>query len=539
MRAPTVRRRDLRRALAVAVLWAATGCAPDCSPPSGAVRPNVILVTIDTLRADHLGTYGNRTVTTPNLDRLGAEGVVFERAYAASHVTVPSHLSLLSSLPVVEHGIVDHASPLTRPIALLPTAFDAAGYRTGAFVSAIHLGPRRALGQLLEPVLDRFDVPRRASRPHHAADTNARLLDWVREGCAAPFFAWVHYWDPHMPYEPEDPYDRAYYDGDPFAPTHTSMRDVQLIWFAYELGGFRRHLARESGEVRALKRDLGVGSRQVKDLVLYPEQAVLYESDPTARAALRDRLKRLGARIRPHVPLRRDHAAWLTGVRDVQFPKAQYAGEVSYTDAQIGVLRAELEQLGVADRTILVVTADHGESLGEHGIWFEHLGLHDPVARVPLIVWAPGRVPAGRRRDLVGGIDVAPTILGLTGLPVVPGMRGRDLLRGAPPPVPVVTEAVRRAQITMIDGPWKLVRTEHDLVYTDAYARDRGTIELYDLDADPAEVRDLAGTNPARVAELTAQLDAWLDAHRPGAPTIAPAVRDDTMDDLRALGYVE
>src|SRR5206468_8311189 len=105
-----------------------------------------------------------------------------------------------------------------------------------------------------------------------------------------------------------------------------------------------------------------------------------------------------------------------------------YAGEVSYVDEQIGRLRRGLEDLGLTGRTILVVTADHGESLGEHGIYFDHFGLHDPNLRVPLIVWAPGRVPAARRSDTVRGLDVAPTILRLANLPVPPAMHGSDLL---------------------------------------------------------------------------------------------------------------
>jgi arylsulfatase A-like enzyme len=147
--------------MAGALALAAGGCTPDCSPDSAEVRPNVLLVTVDTLRADHLGAYGNRVVATPSLDRLAAEGLVFERAYASSDVTIPSHLSLLSSLPVVEHGIVDQASPATRPVRLLPEVFKAAGYRTAAFVSATHLGPSRALGQLVAPGVSHFDVPRR------------------------------------------------------------------------------------------------------------------------------------------------------------------------------------------------------------------------------------------------------------------------------------------------------------------------------------------------------------------------------------------
>ncbi len=533
--------------MTVACVAMATGCAPDCTP-RGESRPNVLFVTVDTLRADHLGAYGNTTVATPNFDRLAADGLVFERAWASSHVTVPSHVSLFASLPVVEHGVVDHASPLTTSAPALPALFKDAGYRTAAFVSAVHLGPKRALGQLLAPGLDHFDIPRRASGPLQAADTNERLVAWLRDNCRAPFFAWVHYWDPHMPYTPEAPWDSAYYRDDPYSPAHSSMNQVQLTWFDYDLRGFRRHLARAAVPVRALKRDLGASSRAVKDLVLYPDRVERYSTDPAARAALRERVRAVADRVRPGVPLRRGLADWLTGVRDVRFPLARYAGEVSYTDAQFGRLRAELARLGIADRTIVVLTADHGESLGEHGIWFEHLGLHEAVARVPLLIVAPGRVAPGRRRDPASGLDVAPTILRLAGLDVPPAMRGRDLLAHELPDVPVVTEAVRRTQAAMVSGRWKLVRTERSLFLTDAFERPAGTLELYDLEQDPGERHDLSSAEPDRVRELVARLDDWLVSHRAPPPrqapaprpgTEAPAPRPDTLDDLRALGYVE
>jgi arylsulfatase len=523
----------------LAVALAAAGCAPDCSRAPGEARPNVVLVTIDTLRADHLGAYGSTTVATPNLDRLAGDGLVFERAYSASDVTIPSHLSLLSSLPVVEHGVVDLASPVARPAQLLPELFQAAGYRTAAFVSAVHLGPTRALGQLVAPGVSRFEVPRRESKPYRAAETNDRLFPWLRGNCRTPFFVWVHYWDPHMPYTPEPPWDTAYYQDDPYALRHTSMSGVQLVWFAYDLDHFRRHLARDAGHVRALKRDLGASSRQVKDLVLYPNLLDRYTSDAATRAALRARIHEIATRIRPGVPFRRLHADWLTGVRDVRFPLARYAGEVSSTDAEIGRLRAELTRLGISDRTIVVLTADHGESLGEHGIWFEHLGVHDPVVHVPLLVSAPGRVAPGRRPDPVSSLDVAPTVLGLAGLSVPPSMRGRDLLRDAKGSPLVVSEAVRREQVAVVQGRWKLVRTERSLSYTDAYERQAGTVELFDVETDATEVHDLAAEEPGRVAELRAALDAWLDVHRAPPPPSVPAGKRDTLDDLRALGRIE
>jgi arylsulfatase A-like enzyme len=517
------------------LLVLAAGCAPDCTPPAGETRPNVILLTIDTLRADHLGAYGSTSVRTPHLDRLVQDGVLFERAYAQSHITVPSHLSILSSLPVLEHGVAENQAPVARPVETLPALLRRAGYHTGAFVSATHLGPRRAVGQLVAPDVETFEFPERASKPRRAAETNAGLFRWLGKRCGGPFFAWVHYWDPHMPYQPPAPFDVAYYRDDPRAERFTSLLDVPHPWYHLDLDGFRRHLAREAKPVRALKREFDLRTREVRQLVLYPVRAHAYDADGSR--GLRARLQRLGDAIRPHVPFRPGLADWLTGVRDVRYPLAQYAGEVSYDDEQVGALRAELERLGIAGRTILVVTADHGEQLGEHGVWFEHLGLHDPSVHVPLIVWAPGRLAPARRLDAASGLDVAPTVLGLAGLPAGAAMRGRDLFGAARPGPTLVSEALRGAQLSIRDDHWKLIRTLSDVSYARDFELVAGTVELYDLRADPGEVRDVAMLNVEERRRLDAELDAWVAAHpatRPGAPDPT-----DKTDELRALGYVE
>lgn len=525
----------MTRALLLLACALVAGCRTDCSPVTDRAQPNVVLVTIDTLRADHLGAYGSTTVRTPHLDRLAREGVVFERAFSQTHITVPSHLSIMSSLPVVEHGVGDNLAPVARPVEVLPAFFRQAGYRTGGFVSATHLGPRRAVGQLMAPHLETFEVPRRVSKPFTAEETNGKLFAWMKDRCREPFFAWVHYWDPHMPYAPPAPLDTAYYDDDPRAARFTSLVGVRHPWFHYELEGFRDHLAHEAMAVRGLKRDLGLRTQDVRQLVLYPIGA--RGPTPAATADARARLRGVADAVRPRVPFRAGLADFLTGVRDAAYPRAQYAGEVTYTDAQVGALRDRLDALGIADRTIVVVTADHGELLGEHGVWFEHLGLHDPSVHVPFIVWAPGRVTPARRPDPTTGLDVAPTVLGLAGLPRGGAMRGRDLFAGLPASTPLVVEAMRGQQLSVRDGDWKLIRTVHDVSWAPDFEREAGTIELFDLASDPDERRNLAASEPARRAALEAALDAWI-ANHPAAGTRAP-VATDRAEDLRALGYVE
>lgn len=519
------------------VVTALVGCARDCKPRSGAAPPNVVLLTVDTLRADHLGCYGNTQVRTPNFDRLAAESVLFERCYSPSHITLPSHLSLLSSLPLADHGLTSNLAREARRVTVLPHLFAQAGYRTAAFVSAKLLGPKGQIGPLLAGDVEAYDAPRKGATPYRAEETNRRFLRWLRGACRDPVFAWIHYWDPHLPYEPPAPFDTAYYTGDPRDARHSSMSRATLSLFFHDLTDLRERLQGQAAAVRALKRDLGLSNRGVRKLVLWRENLERY---PVPVDELRRRLDALTGAIRPGLPYRPYLTDWLTGIRDLEFPRAAYAGEVSYVDQQLGGLRAALGELGLAERTILVVTADHGESLGEHGVYFDHFSLHEPNIHVPLLVSAPGRVAADRRLEPVSGLDVAPTILRLAGLPVPAAMQGQDLFARDGRRDAVVAEAGRGRQLMVAHGRWKLIRTLRSFYYVESFARAAGTVELYDRDADPAERENVIARHADTAADLAARLDAWMTSHQvtlDGAS--APALPAEKQRELRSLGYVE
>jgi arylsulfatase A-like enzyme len=165
------------------------------------------------------------------------------------------------------------------------------------------------------------------------------------------------------------------------------------------------------------------------------------------------------------------------------------------------------------------------------------------MLRVPLIVWAPGRLQPAVRDDPATGVDVAPTLLRAAGLNVPASMEGRDLLARDVPHRPLVAETVQRWQTSLMDGDWKIVRTTTGFYVTSAFHRDAGDVELYDLAHDPEERRNVAATEPARLAEMQARLDAWMAAHGVAAgsapPVPVPAVAPADRDKLRALGYVE
>ena len=317
------------------------------------------------------------------------------------------------------------------------------------------------------------------------------------------------------------------------------MAGVTFGWFFYQTGGLHRVLDERARDVRALKRTLGTTSRRTQQLILHRDGLADYALPPETRARVGGELAELAAFLRQRLPLREKLADWLTGVTDIRFPLGRYAGEVSYVDQEIGRLRAEIERLGIADRTILVVTADHGESLGEHGLYFDHFGLQEANLRVPLLVWAPGRVQIGRRIDIATGLDVAPTLLALTSVPTPLVMRGRDLFAGGGTSEPVVAESTGGLQLMIRDGRWKLVRTVTGFYYTDSFAPRTGATELYDPEADPREQTNLAALHADVAAALGSRLDDWLAAHHPSPDGLPPQPSPQHERELRALGYVE
>lgn len=471
-------------------------------PPRGAAtdHPNLLLVSLDTTRADHFGAYGAGEGRTPAFDALAEEGLLFTRAMAPIPVTGPSHTTLLSGVGPWTHGNLLNGLPVPEGLPLLPEHLRARGYRTGAFVSAYvlegdlgfargfevyddhfawlqgwsHTLPGRlqaALGRLQDPdhVLER--------RGEHTVD---EALAWLDEaaGQEAPWFAWVHLFDPHGPYEPPPPWDTAFYEGDPRDPAHDSMA-------------------------------------QVTGVAPYLEPS-------------------------------------LAGITDVDWVLAQYQGEVSYADAQVGRLRAFLEERGLAEETLVVVVADHGESLGEHGVWFNHGDdLFEPSVHVPLVLWRPGHIPAGAVAESPVELgDLAPTVLSHLGLEALPGAEGLDLLgslHGGPtrPFARSIAfdreanlEARRAGEITR--PTWRMVALRGPssrYVYRDD--PDRGGAAFYDLSAPAGETaeapldQELAGLLRAAARETLDRMSAEDMARS------ATELDDETRKRLEQLGYLD
>lgn len=450
------RPRRVPAALLVAVLASlGLGCtAPD-------LRASVVLVTLDTTRADQLSCLGGRPGNTPNLDALAARSALFTRAYSDSNVTNPSHVSILSGLAAIDHGVMNQTTRVPEPVPTLPEAFQRAGYATGGFVSSRHVGAD--LGW------QGFDALPQLGNERSAAEVSSLAIDWL-EGVDGPFFLWVHYWDPHMPYEPPPELAARYYPGD---------------------------------------RTAGDGP--------------LLASKPFFRLVPRDGVLR-----------------WLGETRDPAWAPAMYAAEIHHTDAELGRLLAFVAAKA-PDRTAIVVTADHGESLGEHDIYYAHTGLYESQLRVPLIVHWPGASPV-RSDALVSALDIAPTLAELTlvaaGAENLPGVSLAPTVRGETDPrlaVPrrLVYEHAHNLAVAVRDGDWKLIwpiAKEHPPLADEP--------ELYDLAADPDELRNLAEREPARVEALRGRVERWI-VRGPIPRATPPHLDAEAVDRLRALGYLQ
>ena len=422
-------------ACSLAITIAVTaGCRP--SPVQREPGLNVLLITIDTLRADAVGAYGNTTVSTPWLDRLSAGGVRFSRAQAHSVVTLPSHANILSGRYPFHHGVRENSGfRFPADLDTLATLLKARGYRTGAFVSAFPLDVRFGLGRGFDVYDDRYGkgAERRAFRePERAGSaTVAAALAWINpqsnpqsavRNPQSPWFAWVHLYEPHFPYAPPEPF------------------------------------------------------------------ATRYRQTP-------------------------------------------YLGEVSAADAALAPLVSPIIGQGSGGRTLVVVTADHGESLGEHGERTHGLFAYDATLRVPLLVYQPGLFPPRVVDDPVRHVDILPTVLDALGIAPPGGLDGASLLAAVSRGRPAEPSYFEALSASLNRGWAPLVGVASgSLKYIDLPIP-----ELYDVSSDPAESRNLAGSRASDVRRMQALLGEMRADDR-GITRVAETA--DTRERLRSLGYL-
>lgn len=450
--------RSRRRAGLLLALGLTVACRSQPPAPPAPVR-DVVVVVVDTLRADHLGTYGYARPTSPEIDRWARRGVVFEQALSPAPWTLPAMASLLTGRWPSTHGAGSRApeaewAQTRRLDDRLPTLageLGRTGFKTGAVVNNVFMAP----GLGLRRGFDDYDYrPAGVGRGRIAAevvDTSLRWLD--AQPPSARVFLLVHLFDPHLPYEAPPPHSgrfTAAAGGPPLRPARP--QDV------------RRRLAQLSDGERA-------------------------------------------------------------------YLAAAYDEEIAGTDAQVGRFLAGLESRRRLERALVLLTADHGEELFDHGSFEHGHATYQEVLHVPLLAWAPGLGPRREPRP-VSLVDVLPTVLAAAGLPA-PGADGRSLwplLTGGtdPGPRPLAAEGtlLRPERRALLSWPLKLVTNEES-----------GRRELFDLERDPGERLDLAAARPAEVARLAGQLARLLTAAP--APDAGPGgLSPEELEELRALGYV-
>ena len=400
----------------------------------GAGRPNILLITLDTARRDRFSCYGHPRETTPHVDALAREGILFEDCVTSIPVTLPSHATILTGLEPYQHGVRNNGSfSLEDEFLTVAEVLLEEGYRTGAVIGAYPVIGRFGLAQGFESYDDTLtlEVADTPVTQRRAEEVTSRGLRWLAAPRAAPWFLWLHYFDPHDPYTPPEPWADA-------------------------------------------------------------------------------------------------------------FRESPYDGEMAYMDSHLGGLFRELKRRGLWNNTFILLTADHGEGLGDHGESSHSLFLYKTTMSVPLILKFPlgprweGDLLRGRRIDgLAATADIFPTLLSLVGAGdrIPAGATGQDLTALAAEGGAGRAAVYMETLVPQLDYGWSPLYALREADWKLIFGPNP---ELYDLREDPGEERDLYGSHPERVEEMRGRLLALSSENRMARQV---AMDEETVEALRSLGY--
>ena len=390
------------------------------SPSAAAGNPlNVVLITIDTLRADHLGAYGYRRPTSPRIDALARSGALFEHAYTFWPKTRGSFVMMMTGRRPSVNGYSKTHPILVDFNPTLSSVLKGAGYETTALVDNPNLAARHGYSKGFDRYRETWEEKALDSEMARTRAITAEAVAFLRERRSeSPFLLWLHYVNPHAPYTPPPPHDTAFMDAQA-----SSSRRLPVV------PGFHGGL---------------------------PKQWAVKGQD------------RLGYYV------------------------AQYDGEIAAVDQEVGAVVDALASGRLAGETVVVLTSDHGESLGEHDYYFDHgEDLFEPSMAIPLIVVMPG-APAGvRSRALASTLDLVPTVLDLLKVSYPPDLAGVSLLAEAKGQASGAAARLfgqnERNLTATWDERYRLVATPSDAGEQTAF---------YDRVADPGETRDVSRGNP-------------------------------------------
>jgi arylsulfatase A-like enzyme len=442
---------------------------PTPSPRASGSGVSVLLITIDTLRADHLGAYGYARGTSPSIDALAAEGTLFERAYTYWPKTRGSFVMMMTGRTPSRNGYSKTHPGLLDFNPTLASVLKAAGYRTAAVVDNPNVGRAHGYAKDFDSYRETWEETELASEWDRTQAISGDAIRFLAEARPdQPSFLWLHYVNPHAPYAPPPPWDTRFVP----EPGGKGLRVVASF-----RGGIPRQWAIP-------------GKNRLADYV------------------------------------------------------ALYDGEIAAVDAEVGRVLEALRRSAIKDRTLVILTSDHGESLGEHDYFFDHgEDLFDPSLRVPLVIVAPGGAPVRRSGFLASTLDLMPTILDAAQVSYPPELAGTSLMPevkgGAPAPRDMLFAQNERQLSAGFGRRFKLVATP---------VGDATRYSLYDREADPGELHDVARAEVDALRSGRRELELFLErADREwaktrlllgGAPQGEARISKEACEKLRSLGYV-
>ncbi|UCG53474.1 MAG: sulfatase [Candidatus Latescibacterota bacterium] len=442
-------------------------------------HPNVILIVLDALRPDHLSAYGYHRATSPNMERLARDGVLFLNAHSHGNRTIISMPAVFTSLYPSFHGAIGRGKlmrPLENRHTTIAELFQEAGYTTIAMMNNVYLKQKFGLIQGFDRIeeyhAERFKMglykvlrhlrvierPRYATSHHPDADEVTRVaLEWVRRIEGQPYFLYLHYMDTHHPYAPPPPYDTMYGDGE----------------------------------------------EAIGPLDLFKKTTRILREEPRVDLVPEDLVKL----------------------------KDYYDGTIKFADDEIGRLVDEAVRLSGGRETIVVITADHGDEFLEHGSLYHNNLVIEELIHVPLIAWSSERFTRGKRvPGLVRHIDLLPTLAEIIGVDPPSQAMGQSLLpilEGQVDSVRVSSFAEGNFCASLNLDNWKIMRVDS----TDSYY-------LFDLTRTPREAEDLSALYPDVFSRLKERLVKYLEKAKQVERAREAEADDDTIRELKALGYM-
>lgn len=407
---------------------------------------NILLISLDTCCSNHLSCYGHKYQTSPHVDTLASQGVLFERCYASDVPTPPSYTSMLSGRYGIHNGIFGFQAPDTYRAGapMLQQVLVKAGYNTCALSNLFYVCPWLMQGwqEMVPPGLRFQGGP--------APEVTDKALTYLKRQGDTPFFLFAHYWDPHQPYNKAPEEHRKLFPTEQYEPDAPSLDKINAN--PMMKGFYERY------------HEVGEG-----DASLSPAEVL-----------------------------------------------ARYDSQIHFVDEHVGRLLNGLEELGMAEDTLVVLTSDHGEAFGEYG-WFDHFTSYENIAHVPLIMRLPGTLEADTRIEgLVYGTDIYSTVLELAGVEEPDGIDAKSLAPAmstggeTPHDCVVTSNNALVAQRMLVQGTYGLVHT----INRGPYAGLKPW-ELFDVTGDPE--KELSADNPETVAALKSRLEEWLEAMLNGA----------------------